>query len=201
MSGAQAASRQGIPNSNTPLSSADQHGPRGDLRSCGDGAQGAPWRTPEPVFVLPRPRGAGRRGWAAPGFVDGPCCPGHGGLSLWTCPVSPAPLPPATSPGAPAALRAWALRTPAACVLAADADAFNLLLEMKLKRRRERPRLPRTVTELVAEDGSRVYVVGTAHFSDDSKKDVVKVTATALGLPRPLSQGRQPVLSALSLIA
>ncbi|XP_014404666.1 PREDICTED: traB domain-containing protein [Myotis brandtii] len=28
--------------------------------------------------------------------------------------------------------------------------------------------------ELEAEDGSRVYVVGTAHFSDDSKKDVVK---------------------------
>lgn len=104
------------------------------------------------------------------------------------------PSPP-TPPGAPAALRARALRTPAACVLAADADAFNLLLEMKLKRRRERPRLPRTVTELVAEDGSRVYVVGTAHFSDDSKKDVVKVTATALGLPRPLSQGKQPVRS------
>uniref|UniRef100_A0A673V4H2 TraB domain containing n=2 Tax=Suricata suricatta TaxID=37032 RepID=A0A673V4H2_SURSU len=55
-----------------------------------------------------------------------------------------------------------------------DADALSLLLEMKLRRRRERPRLPRTVTELVAEDGSRVYVVGTAHFSDDSKKDVVK---------------------------
>ncbi|XP_061060878.1 traB domain-containing protein isoform X2 [Eubalaena glacialis] len=55
-----------------------------------------------------------------------------------------------------------------------DVDAFNLLLEMKLKRRQERPNLPRTVTELVAEDGSRVYVVGTAHFSDDSKKDVVK---------------------------
>nr|XP_036862601.1 traB domain-containing protein isoform X5 [Manis javanica]XP_036862602.1 traB domain-containing protein isoform X5 [Manis javanica]XP_036862603.1 traB domain-containing protein isoform X5 [Manis javanica] len=53
-------------------------------------------------------------------------------------------------------------------------DAFNLLLEMKLTRRRERPELPRTVTQLVAEDGSRVYVVGTAHFSDDSKRDVVK---------------------------
>ncbi|KAB1270366.1 TraB domain-containing protein, partial [Camelus dromedarius] len=59
-------------------------------------------------------------------------------------------------------------------VPAADVDAFKLLLEMKLKRRRARPSLPRTVTELVAEDGSRVYVVGTAHFSDDSKKDVVK---------------------------
>ncbi|KAM9673614.1 traB domain-containing protein isoform 1-T1 [Trichechus inunguis] len=55
-----------------------------------------------------------------------------------------------------------------------DVDAFNLLLEVKLKRRHERPDLPRTVTELVAEDGSRVYVVGTAHFSDDSKRDVVK---------------------------
>lgn len=61
-------------------------------------------------------------------------------------------------------------------VVAADVDAFNLLLEMKLKRRRERPNLPRTVTQLVAEDGSRVYVVGTAHFSDDSKRDVVKVS-------------------------
>lgn len=30
------------------------------------------------------------------------------------------------------------------------------------------------MTQLVAEDGSRVYVVGTAHFSDDSKRDVVK---------------------------
>lgn len=55
-----------------------------------------------------------------------------------------------------------------------DMEAFNLLLEMKLKRRRQRPNLPRTVTQLVAEDGSLVYVVGTAHFSDDSKRDVVK---------------------------
>ncbi|XP_069909185.1 traB domain-containing protein isoform X3 [Oryctolagus cuniculus] len=62
----------------------------------------------------------------------------------------------------------------AAAASGADVDAFNLLLEMKLKRRRERPNLPRTVTQLVAEDGSRVYVVGTAHFSDDSKRDVVK---------------------------
>ncbi|XP_067554573.1 traB domain-containing protein isoform X2 [Pseudorca crassidens] len=63
---------------------------------------------------------------------------------------------------------------PGLAVPAADVDAFHLLLEMKLKRRQERPNLPRTVTELVAEDGSRVYVVGTAHFSDDSKKDVAK---------------------------
>ncbi|XP_021563244.1 traB domain-containing protein isoform X1 [Carlito syrichta] len=55
-----------------------------------------------------------------------------------------------------------------------DTDAFHLLLEMKLKRRCEPPSLPPTVTQLVAEDGSRVYVVGTAHFSDDSKRDVVR---------------------------
>lgn len=69
-------------------------------------------------------------------------------------------------------------------------DAFNLLLEMKLKRRRERPNLPHTVTELVAEDGSRVYVVGTAHFSDDSKRDVVKVRLQGrqTGLPFPASR-------------
>lgn len=57
----------------------------------------------------------------------------------------------------------------------ADADAFKILLEMKLKKRQKRPSLPSTVTELDAEDGSKVYVVGTAHFSDSSKKDVVKV--------------------------
>ncbi|XP_037701635.1 traB domain-containing protein [Choloepus didactylus] len=81
-------------------------------------------------------------------------------------------------PELPEPLLARAL-TPAAwphrAVLAGDVDAFRLLLEMKLRRRRERPSLPHTVTELVAEDGSRVYVVGTAHFSDDSKRDVVKV--------------------------
>jgi hypothetical protein len=66
-------------------------------------------------------------------------------------------------------------------ITAADVDAFNLLLEMKLKRRRERPNLPRTVTQLVAEDGSRVYVVGTAHFSDDSKRDVAKVSTVSSG--------------------
>nr|KAF6267621.1 TraB domain containing [Myotis myotis] len=116
----------------------------------------------------------GGEGGPLPGLWTGPAAQGVGGSPCGHAPSPPPPALPPTPPGAPAALRARALRTPAACVLAADADAFNLLLEMKLKRRRERPRLPRTVTELVAEDGSRVYVVGTAHFSDDSKKDVVK---------------------------
>ncbi|XP_063998491.1 traB domain-containing protein isoform X2 [Pogoniulus pusillus] len=55
-----------------------------------------------------------------------------------------------------------------------DADAFKILLEMKMKKRQKKPALPSTVTELSTEDGSKVYVVGTAHFSDSSKKDVVK---------------------------
>uniref|UniRef100_A0A8C9FEU8 TraB domain-containing protein n=1 Tax=Pavo cristatus TaxID=9049 RepID=A0A8C9FEU8_PAVCR len=55
-----------------------------------------------------------------------------------------------------------------------DADAFKILLEMKMKKRQKKPALPSTVTELDTEDGSKVYVVGTAHFSDSSKKDVVK---------------------------
>lgn len=57
----------------------------------------------------------------------------------------------------------------------ADADAFKIILEMKMKKRQKKPALPSTVTELDTEDGSKVYVVGTAHFSDSSKKDVVKV--------------------------
>lgn len=85
-------------------------------------------------------------------------------------------------------------------VPAADMDAFNLLLEMKLTRRRERPELPRTVTQLVAEDGSRVYVVGTAHFSDDSKRDVVKVSATSC-LKRPRSTARLSCLHGSSSLA
>ena len=46
---------------------------------------------------------------------------------------------------------------------------------MKMKKRQKKPAIPSTVTELNTEDGSKVYVVGTAHFSDSSKKDVVKV--------------------------
>ncbi|MEE6481112.1 hypothetical protein FKM82_012756 [Ascaphus truei] len=55
-----------------------------------------------------------------------------------------------------------------------DADAFRILWEMKMKKRQTKPSLPDTVTELVTEDGSKVYIVGTAHFSDSSKQDVVK---------------------------
>lgn len=57
----------------------------------------------------------------------------------------------------------------------ADADALKILLEMKMKKRQKKPSLPSTVTEFATEEGSKVYVVGTAHFSDSSKNDVVKV--------------------------
>ncbi|XP_048355669.1 traB domain-containing protein isoform X1 [Sphaerodactylus townsendi] len=55
-----------------------------------------------------------------------------------------------------------------------DADAVKILLDMKMKKRQKKPSLPSTVTELATEEGSKVYVVGTAHFSDSSKRDVVK---------------------------
>ncbi|CAH2278206.1 Hypothetical predicted protein [Pelobates cultripes] len=55
-----------------------------------------------------------------------------------------------------------------------DADAFRILWEMKMKKRQRQPSLPETVTQLTTEEGSKVYIVGTAHFSDSSKQDVVK---------------------------
>uniref|UniRef100_UPI00398EACBE traB domain-containing protein isoform X2 n=1 Tax=Pristiophorus japonicus TaxID=55135 RepID=UPI00398EACBE len=53
-------------------------------------------------------------------------------------------------------------------------DAFKLLWEMKMRKRQQKPNLPETVTELCTEDGCKVYLVGTAHFSESSRKDVVK---------------------------
>ncbi|XP_045148073.1 traB domain-containing protein [Echinops telfairi] len=92
--------------------------------------------------------------------------------------TEPVEVPGATEPASAAVVSGAAGSGPAVVPgesqSMSDVEAFNLLLEVKLKRRRARPDLPPTVTELVAEDGSRVYVVGTAHFSDDSKRDVVK---------------------------
>nr|XP_005994315.1 PREDICTED: traB domain-containing protein-like [Latimeria chalumnae] len=53
-----------------------------------------------------------------------------------------------------------------------DTD-FNLTLE-KLQKRKEKPQLPKTVTKLETEDGCKVYLVGTAHFSMNSRIDVAK---------------------------
>lgn len=56
-----------------------------------------------------------------------------------------------------------------------DVDVFNLFLEMKLKWWCQWFNLLCIVIQLVVEDGSRVYVVGIVYFSDDSKRDVVKI--------------------------
>ncbi|CAM9909874.1 traB domain-containing protein [Lampetra fluviatilis] len=54
-----------------------------------------------------------------------------------------------------------------------DADsAVMALWEAKQAMRHTRPVLPDTVTELHTADGGRVFLVGTAHFSDSSKEDV-----------------------------
>lgn len=53
-----------------------------------------------------------------------------------------------------------------------DAQAVALLWRVRAQRRRPSPDLPETVTVLTAPDGSLVYLVGTAHFSDSSKQDV-----------------------------
>ena len=42
-------------------------------------------------------------------------------------------------------------------------------------RRSSNPELPDTVSVLETEEGGKVYVVGTAHFSEESQNDVVKV--------------------------
>ncbi|MBN3276925.1 TRABD protein, partial [Polyodon spathula] len=56
----------------------------------------------------------------------------------------------------------------------ADVDAMQLLWEVKMQRRQQCPDLPETVSQLQGEDGSVVYLVGTAHFSESSKQDVVR---------------------------
>ncbi|XP_059191192.1 traB domain-containing protein [Centropristis striata] len=53
-----------------------------------------------------------------------------------------------------------------------DGEAMKLLWQLRSQRRQPSPDLPETVTRLTAPDGSVLYLVGTAHFSDSSKKDV-----------------------------
>ncbi|XP_047678685.1 traB domain-containing protein isoform X2 [Tachysurus fulvidraco] len=53
-----------------------------------------------------------------------------------------------------------------------DMEAVEVLWQMRAQRRQTNPDLPNTVTRLSTPEGSVVYLVGTAHFSDSSKKDV-----------------------------
>ena len=51
----------------------------------------------------------------------------------------------------------------------------ELLMNLQHLRRSSSPELPNTVTKLETTDGSKVYLVGTAHFSKESQDDVAKV--------------------------
>ncbi|TMS05033.1 traB domain-containing protein [Larimichthys crocea] len=53
-----------------------------------------------------------------------------------------------------------------------DGETMEMLWQLRSQRRQSSPELPETVTCLTAPDGSLLYLVGTAHFSDSSKKDV-----------------------------
>ena len=63
------------------------------------------------------------------------------------------------------------------CVMSfvAEAEAAEALWNVRAQLRQASPDLPETVTRLTASDGSLLYLVGTAHFSDSSKQDVSKV--------------------------
>ncbi|XP_034032890.1 traB domain-containing protein [Thalassophryne amazonica] len=53
-----------------------------------------------------------------------------------------------------------------------DGETEELLWRLREERRQSSPELPDTVTRLMALDGSILYLVGTAHFSDSSISDV-----------------------------
>lgn len=57
----------------------------------------------------------------------------------------------------------------------ADSEAVEVLWQVRAQRRQVNPVLPETVTRLSTPEGSIVYLVGTAHFSDSSKNDVATV--------------------------
>ena len=50
------------------------------------------------------------------------------------------------------------------------------LLRLKYHRRQTNPTLPETVTVLESETGGKVYLIGTAHFSERSHEDVAQVS-------------------------
>ena len=63
------------------------------------------------------------------------------------------------------------------------------LLRVKYNLRQENPVLPDTVTALQTEAGGKVYVIGTAHFSEKSQQDVAEVVI--------YKSQTQPVLNSL----
>lgn len=67
----------------------------------------------------------------------------------------------------------------------AEDEAVEVLWSFRAQRRQASPELPETVTCLTAPDGSLLYLVGTSHFSDSSKKDVSMVSMTETLNTRP----------------
>uniref|UniRef100_A0A3Q3IIW8 TraB domain containing n=1 Tax=Monopterus albus TaxID=43700 RepID=A0A3Q3IIW8_MONAL len=57
-------------------------------------------------------------------------------------------------------------------VCTSDGETLEMLWQLRAQRRQSSPELPETVTRLITPDGSILYLVGTAHFSDSSKNDV-----------------------------
>ncbi|PIK45996.1 putative traB domain-containing protein [Apostichopus japonicus] len=49
------------------------------------------------------------------------------------------------------------------------------LIRMRELKRQDNPELPETVSKLVTPSGARVYLIGTAHFSEKSQEDVAKI--------------------------
>ncbi|KAF7224838.1 traB domain-containing protein [Nothobranchius furzeri] len=62
----------------------------------------------------------------------------------------------------------------------ADGETLDMLWKLRAQRRQSSPELPETVSRLTAPDGSVLYLVGTAHFSDSSKKDVATTIRAVL---------------------
>ncbi|TNN68005.1 TraB domain-containing protein [Liparis tanakae] len=77
-----------------------------------------------------------------------------------------------------------------------DGETMELLWQLRSQRRQSSPELPETVTRLTAPDGSVLYLVGTAHFSDSSKKDVAMVSRREL--TRGFVQSSMPLTTFLN---
>ncbi|XP_067861465.1 traB domain-containing protein-like [Heptranchias perlo] len=54
-------------------------------------------------------------------------------------------------------------------------EIYRGLRYLKIKKRQTRPNLQSTISELVTEDGCKVYLVGTVHFSRESVRDVQQI--------------------------
>ena len=63
-----------------------------------------------------------------------------------------------------------------------DSDIEDIPYPSSYVERDGDPDLPDTVTKLTSLDGCKVYLVGTAHFSQSSQDDVAKVWNIVIGV-------------------